>query len=816
MNYQEALTLVRQNKSKLSPEQLRLVEQIEQKFQGKQGMTHTPPTPVRDLISRQLGAEVRNESDIPFLKRADLGLTDTPGEFDTKFKALFPDYELQRVPAGKGLRSAELVYRKPGEEFYRRYDEPGLSFGDVADMSGVAPEIAMGLGAMAIPGMRESYGINILKAATGAASGYLAKEGVEEARGYQQEPVSDVLGRAAMIAGLDATLGAIPWAGSAIRGAKGQASAGIRTDAQKIQAMLDQNPGFESIMGVQANPSSPLADRLFRQSASTSPDLKAKLERQEVALVDAVEQMGEAYTGKLGSQLRRLGRNSISSTERDILKRYGVKTAAGPERVGKAAQDALEDFNTGSRAAINEAYGKVRTEVTPDMAWDLSPVKAMKKDMGVYATQTDEVPGSIVDLQGRPLTIETIEQLVDVTAPGPQQVSQVMRLIDQIDPVQANWEVIKHLRTKVGNAIERWPSDAKVGTGQAKRLWGALTDVLQNPANATKGYQDALGAASKIAKDRFEVYEKPSILKLMKGDNYAEIANTMAQPHGVTQVVRDTIRQWSPQKADKVAEHIQYRILSENDPKAYRESMMRDNPEIIEWAVPRSQRAAFAKATEEISNLRNSPLAKIVNSEVPDAKVASNLLKQTTSPREVDALIRQYGGRGSDGHDLLRYSVLNDAANSLIKFKSDGTPTINKIEFGKFISQSRKNGVWNNVLTKQDRTNLAGLEAYARRAIKNLNDTGTSLEQAQLIAGLKHPNTMLSSIHGLAVNNRVIAPLLMSPKWGKVIAGSTQARRKHPKTWTGLTTLMATMSEMAQREEMRGWYTEPFVPPAQQ
>ena len=93
----------------------------------------------------------------------------------------------------------------------------------------------------------------------------------------------------------------------------------------------------------------------------------------------------------------------------------------------------------------------------------------------------------------------------------------------------------------------------------------------------------------------------------------------------------------------------------------------------------------------------------------------------------------------------------------------------------------RRRGIWEGLLTKEDQVRLEGMEAYVRRTQKSLMDTGTSLEQAQAIA-LKHPSTFLQGVHALAVNNRILAPPLMSKRTSKLFTREPVAVVLHIRT----------------------------------
>jgi len=110
-----------------------------------------------------------------------------------------------------------------------------------------------------------------------------------------------------------------------------------------------------------------------------------------------------------------------------------------------------------------------------------------------------------------------------------------------------------------------------------------------------------------------------------------------------------------------------------------------------------------------------------------------------------------------------------------MKFK-DGVPIVDNKGLSSEIKRLKQSGVWNRVLTAEDRTRLKGIDSYARRVFKSLTDTGTSLEQAQAIAALKAPSTFLQGLHALFVNNRVMAPLIMSKKTTKLFTPKARSR----------------------------------------
>ena len=393
----------------------------------------------------------------------------------------------------------------------------------------------------------------------------------------------------------------------------------------------------------------------------------------------------------------------------------------------------------------------------------------------MQATATDIA--DVIDPATGNISKTAVETYINVAASPGERVNRVASLLSQIDPRQANWEVVKELRTQVGEAIKDLPLE-DAASGKAKAIFGDLTRTIENPVGGGKDFVNAWRQANKFARDRFQVFEDSPVLRLLKEkDAPAAVAKMAAEdPTMLNPMIREVIDNYSPDTRDLYRKTIQKHILGAENAQQGLRQWERGNEDALKWLFKDSPASIeqFRETARAMDQLKKAPINEFVESSQAMIDRGRTLFSKI-GPGELKQTIAQLGGQKSSGVTAMRLMAFDDIITPSITFRN-GMPFLESGKLNKAILDAKKRGVWDQLLTDRDHRVLTGMDAYLRRVFKSMKDTGTSLEQAQAVAALKHPSTFLQGVHALTVNNRVIAPLMMSPTATKLFAKAGAGR----------------------------------------
>jgi hypothetical protein len=109
----------------------------------------------------------------------------------------------------------------------------------------------------------------------------------------------------------------------------------------------------------------------------------------------------------------------------------------------------------------------------------------------------------------------------------------------------------------------------------------------------------------------------------------------------------------------------------------------------------------------------------------------------TGGVEQAQTLVREYGGKGSEGHRALRQAVWLDVfeggGKPAIEFHKDtNNLVLNPSVLRDKIAELKKSGMWLGLLTERDRKVLEGAHKYAQRTYRK-GDAGTGLTVAAQI-----------------------------------------------------------------------------------
>lgn len=739
----------------------------------------------RNAMAFELGVapdEIDTQSGAGFLDRLDFSFSDNDAEIVAKFKAKYPNGVIRRVVVpdftkGKSILRDEggkrlsysggqqrelrggprLVFKfdqgDPDEKLKTIEDYGRVSLGDVADLGGptakVAPAVAASflVGPGALPQAAAAFG--------GTAVGHLAKEGVEEARGYQLQPWSEVAKQAlGEGAAAGAMAGGLGLARNAINVGTGGGLLNIAPEDRAAQARIASSGlNLEPLTAPQLAPEHKVLQRLSRQAASTSTQSQQQVRLQEMSAEQALRSLKDS------ANATDIGRQAMRATEKTFREKWfkTLKADRGfvsPEKGGKALQGAGKDFVSGSRNVVRAAYDKADAAASKNPPiFDLSPA----------VQQVDDIERAVLG------AVPEGEAAVNVAGTPRGELLGVIRDIKALAPEQTNYEVVKQLRTRLFDLIDNHPWNWDFNKHQALNLYKTLTGVLERPANGAPEFVQAFKTANQAAAERFSILERPSLQRIIKADQPAKLASTYALPGQFTDEVYQALRTHSSAKLKQFQRSAQLQILQKpgGAMKAVTDWIRRD-PDGFSRIVPSAERKVFLDTAQNIDRLGSDKAVALLNQQTRASQFVRTLLKDQ-DPAGIDEAIRGVGGHGTKGHKLLRAGAIEDTVASVTEKGPRGYLVVDQAKLKSHIESMKKSGVWEKVLTREDRTKLTALDDYTR-LLQSGKDVGTSLEAAQEIGKLKHPTTFLSGLHQLSMNS-LIARFLVSPASTKFLIG---------------------------------------------
>lgn len=745
-------------------------------------------------VSRALGVDpkqVDTETGAKFLDRLDYSFSDTDEEVANKFGRKYETGTMVRITMPDGR--TRLAYQETPESKWTTVEDYGLSLGDIADVGGEATMLSASIAAgMATGG--SSVVIQMLAYGGGYAGGYLVKEAIEEIRGTQLQTGKEVGMEALTRYGVAAGGVGVAAVGSKIVTTMGRR--GLAGGAERSQLMDDvikareTGAEFETLMAGQQIPEQMAVSRLEAQAVSTTKSAQEKLARQRGSAKLVLEKTkGVEFTEYAA------GKKVLTETKKIYDKEYNRLVnelgRATPRQTEGALQKTVEDFLANTKTEIDELY-----KTTGDIAAIERPIFNLAEASKGGASIRTAVMGEGKDIErliaqkpagGYGFAQAPVEETAVTAGPGVQvaqtptgELNAILDKIDKLKNVQVNYEVIKQLRTQTGDLIEKFPWDANFNKGQAKKLYGILTDTIENPVNSAKKFVASHKISSSKAKARFDVMDKSSIQQIVKNETTGSLINTLSKPNSITPDIQKVLQSRYVKQSDfkrfktGVVDQI---VLDEQGSIKAIENFRRADPEAWRFLVPKKDESRVMNIAREIDKLKQSNIGQLAKSDARALNAVDNLLaKEGTSKADINAIVDAFSG---EGREALRLASFEDIiAKTAMEVK--GVQTVDKKILGQVIARYKKSGIWDRVLTKDDRIKIQGLKSYLDLIFWRGADPGVSLEAAQAITNLKHPATFFTGVHQLGVN-KVMAHVLMSKTGSKLFLGSPKVNvRKEP------------------------------------
>lgn len=653
--------------------------------------------------------------------RARVAAADTREERLAAFNQIYPVGEIR---PGRDEAGAQFeIYRRDPAEPWRKFDPPIMEkfepIEDIADFASAALPIA----GEAIT-TRGSGGLirRTLQTAAGAGVGELAEEGLEELGGQQRQSGGEIaaqVGQEFLVSGLGSAVSEP--LGVVLNVFRGSGVLPLKAGAEEAIA-AGERQGLPPIMPYQAT-SDPIAQTMGGQARSLTRSMEEFAEKQEIAVAERMQYLAQAAGDpeRLPGLLRartQAARNELD----DILARPNVELEEG----GRALQTGLRDYDKTARADIDDLYTTARGIEEP--TFDIQGIKqvAEELDAGIIARGNEggvQVSGSLPsELRA---VINDIRALSDdmqpVTITLPDGTEKVMTPTDQLRALR---ERLWDLKTVDAGQIARRPEF------NAGRLYGAITNALENPASVTPSFKEAWEEANNAASARFTTWERAVIRATAKSETPTILARQYAQPLQVDNLrtLRETIptENWlafqTATKADMLSDFpgLSARLDSFDQPT-------------LNMLMPSWEQTAIRRVAENYDRMAAADgLAHLARYQ----DIARNVMSASDGTT-IQSLAGTIGNATSPEGKALRAAVMNNISDAVVEIRQ-GVPTLNRNGLSDILQKMEQNGS-SRFLTNADREALRDLDRYMD-LVKGVPDVGTSLMRASIVKQLREFN----------------------------------------------------------------------------
>jgi hypothetical protein len=781
---------------------------IEKKRKDRERMEAISPIKsdtLEESVSKGLGvpADMVDTSGADFATRWNFSFSDTDDDIRQKFKQQHPNGEIYRL-----VYNPESTYKDTGQTFkwreqesvlvYREnaYDDDGNvlpitedskvktiegatgGYRDIADLGGPSLPFAGAIATGALAPAGVLWGA--LSTGFGYMAGELAKHEVNifafGSKMSQEEAIVDAAKEGRDMAILMAVTGGTYKAlkGVTQKGAKvvlSDASAEIKAIRQRAMTWVESQRGrAPTLSAEQIAPENAVLERLATQARSTSAEARHKAVAQQTApatilegdLVSTAENVGEKLlrqVRRVYNQTRNKIRTAVFGHRRTTLEQGGAALTEG----SRAWQ-----LQEGPRGKLGQQYSKL-----DDIAEEAQPMFVLSVPTVEGRLSVRETIGEIRNFVNAEVRAAESSGL-NVAEPL-ANLSRILADIDQISSTQFNYQVIKTLRTRVGDVIEKWPWDASINSSHARRLYSALSDVMLNPTGlpspALKAFTEQAVKANGMSRAYYDMVDDPTIRKIMQSTSPGMLAADIGTPLHLTPNVRKMINEMpgNYSKKFKEATLIHDVLLNPGGATKSIDNWVQKHPEGWSFLVGGDKvlERSLRSAAESMDALRNSNLYKAMDAATKNREMATTLLRSPgTGPKETKALVDSIG---EQGRMRLREGMYHDIVDSVVSEGKKGIPIVDNKALREIIKEYKATGAWQHVLTQADRVHLLGMKSYIDLVYKGAADAGVSLEAAKAITELKRPSTFISGAHKLTVN-ALAARVIMSPHFTEWVA----------------------------------------------
>jgi hypothetical protein len=739
-------------------------------------MTHSPGRPpFLAQASGALKAPTAEGGLDDFGLRADLSVADTFKEKLGKFQTKYPTGDLRAVETTGliGRPVVTLMFRRTEGDPYREIDPnmvtSGPELADVADLLGDVPSIAGEVLATA-----RYRGANLIPLLAriffGSTAGELAKEGVEVVRGTSDETPEEV-GTRALMQGAGSAAGAgatVPLISGPVNFARGVGALKIGDEGREMMAAAERQ-GLPVPRPDQVT-DNPLIRRLGQQASATVPSMaRYAAEQNKTALANFSGALDPGATAML--PLRAKAAHDAARNDAIEKGRRAIR-AGNADRGGAALTQGIEEYDKIARTAVDDLYNSARSLHDPE--FDLSDVQSLAGEFrqGVVGAGREE--GSFINVRGNlPPEMEAV--IGDVLALRPDVRSVTTpdgRAISAFDQV-------KELRGRLFDLTQP-PSGmpARQEHLLARRLYGALSDALDNPVGGPPEFRAAWREASTEAARRFDTLERLSTLRAAQnfkvgGMSPQEAYRSIVQPGRFEHL--EYVRQNLPtERWEELRGAFKDELL--RNPDALRTELGKFDDRTLGLLLSERERAEVGRIADTLDSIRASGIEDALIRQNDGARLALDLMA-TNSTAQVDELVKLAGGKNTPLGKSFRAGIL-DALYQKNVVTEGGRTFINAKALRRSLDELSQNGSLNKFLAPFDRERLLDLATYLE-GVQKRGDFGSSLQAAETTAGVF--DMKASALMNL-LDQYTIGRVMTTPGMQRFFYGTKTGERWSPKS----------------------------------
>lgn len=762
-----------------------------------------------------------------FMTRFHMASGDTLPEKQNELRNLHPKAQLEEFKTSDGKKV--LIFHTP-DGGWDVVDQdlsvnPQLNVGgdllyDAADAASaaweVAPEVLAGFispGSVALP-------------AIGAMGGRLLKEVYQWARQTQDQELASIAKDTAVSGGasyLGGLLGRI--LGASINVGKGGVSS-TALDAQKIKLLeRAEDLGLDPLM-IHQIANSPLLQRMGAQSEAVNAFL------------------GDVAKGQSDSALRRLMNMRLAARSGKSLDEVAKELAAGEKKllddavrplvgggttddVGRGLQDGFGEFDALDDAGVNLAYDQARAAESPTFdANRLQGKTATIKRGDLAKGQAQPTPRDVVQHERGTISHPQPKPSPDVQVSGDPagEVRKVMDDILRMDPNIADFkgtdamDQLKQLRTRLGPYTQP-PPGTKPGhvEAAARKLWGEISAVMDNPQNADEAFKTLWSRASRLAQQRFERLDNSTLINMAKSDRPAELANNLfSGPFGVDDLKTVKANLTAPRWQQFRREALNY---YGHRPDELGDFLDNADPETLDLLFSKESQKVLGDVATEIRRIRGAGLADARLKQTKKDQFFAQLIDNDSSAY----IEKLYEMSGPEARKDIRAAILDRIANASKQYrpgkpgKGDEMLNPNKMRFE--LERVLRVG-FRKFLTSEDVQLVRDLARYLDVVYQG-SDAGTSILGAEIASQFQQALKQSALGHPVkAVNTwvrlqemKIFGRIMASPRARHLLLG----RGKKPIDVRWLRAFGATLGTISKDMYKKDGFETPhintFVPP---
>lgn len=707
-------------------------------------------------IERQLN-RTEDEISASFVNQADLGEpglddniarlaladADTAGEKLEAFRKHYPEGDLKVAPV-----TQELLFRENASAPYRKVDAGLMQkfepVGDLIDFLG--PDLGAIIGEIAVSKGASSLWSVIWRMYLGGFFGETAQQGVQSARGIQQQGFDEVLSQAQTQGGISAVGGALGLGlGKTIDAFRGGPSVTLAPGAEDA-LIAGERLGLERNLTVGESLDNPIIKKIEGQSGATLPTIQRYMTARAKELLNIVQKMGDPEEAKKLLGTDELARANRAERASILQMMKGTQPKTPLSEGGTALNKGLSQYHKRSGQRVTAAYVKARQIEEP--AFQISELQQLAREVQEsvpFAKAPIEKPGSIVGPDGKPIGTVVEDQGIGRAGERLQSViNDIATQIRQADPslppvtteagIVPATEQLRAWRTALWDA--KTPALGEVANNQhrqAGRLYGKVTELLKNPKGGSKAFRAAWDKANSMASERFQTLDQLMLMKVAKDETPAQLAKRLGQGNQVDnlRVLRSTI---PSEKFAKFQDAVKFDMIENADTLTKRLDGM--DKETLDMLLAPSEQRMFRSMGQKIDALNTLNIKEVISRQTQIGAAVREMFTRndTASISLLSEMVEKNGGINGKLGKQLRAAIIEDFKERVITRES-GSKTVSSGAIEGVIKEFREKGI-TQFLTSQDMRLLANLDEFLP-FIRSTTDSGTSLQAASAAAGAR-------------------------------------------------------------------------------